>query len=68
MAEAHGRGMRHIHLVGIGTGAILGIKQAGEILIIDVAPTLGLAPITALYSVAWVSGGQLAPARSFAPA
>ena len=55
-------------LVGVGTGAILGIKQAGETLIIRVALAFGLAPITAWYSVARVSGGHLAPARSFAPA
>lgn len=53
-------------LVGVGTGAILGIKQTGEPLIIGVALAFGLALITALYSVARVSGGHFNPAVSLA--
>ena len=53
-------------LVGIGTGAILGIKQAGEPLIIGVALAFGLALITALYSVAPVSGGHFNPVVTLA--
>jgi len=53
-------------LVGIGTGAILGIKQAGEPLIIGVSLAFGLALITALYSLARVSGGHFNPVVSLA--
>ncbi len=53
-------------LVGIGTGAMLGIKQAGEPLIIGVALAFGLALITALYSVAPVSGGHFNPVVTLA--
>ena len=53
-------------LVGIGTGAILGIKQAGEPLIIGVSLAFGFALITALYSLARVSGGHFNPVVTLA--
>ncbi|MBU1227634.1 MAG: aquaporin [Actinobacteria bacterium] len=53
-------------LVGIGTGAILGIKEAGEPVIMGVALAFGLALVTALYSLARVSGGHFNPAVTLA--
>jgi len=53
-------------LVGIGTGAILGMKQSGEPLIVGVSLAFGLALITALYSVARVSGGHFNPVVTLA--
>lgn len=53
-------------LVGIGTGAILGIKEAGEPVIIGVSLAFGLALITALYSLARVSGGHFNPVVTLA--
>jgi len=53
-------------LVGIGTGALIGIKQAGEPFIIGVSLAFGLALITALYSVARVSGGHFNPVVTLA--
>ena len=53
-------------LVGVGTGAILGVKGAGEPVVIGVSLAFGLALITALYSVGSVSGGHFNPVVTLA--
>jgi MIP family channel proteins len=53
-------------LVGVGTGAIVGITRAGEPLIMGVALAFGLALTTALYSVGKVSDGHFNPAVTLA--
>ncbi|MCB2223635.1 MAG: aquaporin [Actinobacteria bacterium] len=53
-------------LVGVGTGAILGIGGAGEPVIMGVALAFGLALAAALFTVGDVSGGHFNPAVTLA--
>jgi MIP family channel proteins len=54
-------------LVGIGTGAILGIiSSAGEPVIISVSAAFGLALVVGLYTVGGVSGGHFNPVVTLA--